>query len=121
MAYIDFNKETIVVLTPFETAAYINNYLYMHREDTFGSCADDAIDYGVQRDIVTPLADDQFSSWNIELVGSVHRYGLDELTNGKGDFYFVVVNDDSHYPLAMFSQDWVIKRKYTIRYTALAF
>lgn len=118
MAYMEFKKVPIVVLTGFQAAAYVNEHLRLNREDTFGECLDDALQWANDTGLVRPLADDQFEAWSIEHTGQIHAYKIDELVHPKTPFYYVVraTGDDA---MQMFSSNFVAYRTYNLLYRKL--
>ena len=119
MAYIDFKKTNIVVLNGFEAAAYVAGRTGEHFTDTE---YEDALQYGLSSQLITPLKEDQFSAWHLEAVGN-HYYKVDylkELADTKVDetLFFVRSDDDPMFEGVhrTFSQDWRIYRTYTLHY-----
>lgn len=125
MAYITFkNKTSILVLKAFEAAAFVNEYLRSRNEEEFeDNKYDDALMYGCQIGCITPLADDQFKRWHIEVPGQIFRYNVNYLTSRPGgDLYYVdlkqAASERSGYnkALKMFDETWRIYRTYTLYY-----
>lgn len=118
MAYIDFFKMDIYVLTGPEAFAYINEYLRRDREDVFGETdIDDALGWAFTTDVCHPLANDQFKEWSIEPFCDRPRYSVHEITNGDLPLYYVEIRRDTVPALEMFNRDWLYVRHYTLRCT----
>ena len=120
MGYIDFYKNTVVVLTAFQAAAFVNEYLRCNREDTFGETSfNDALDYGCAATIICPLNDDVFGTWCIEPVGNVVAYKTSDIRT-RQDLYYINIDSlegIASIALAMFSERWRKQRTYTLRWT----
>lgn len=130
MPYIELKEMTIVVLNGFEAAAFVNEYMHVHREYDDSELfpeneLDDAIEYGYGIWIVRPLSDDQFKYWSITPVSPTpaspmlyrKRYIVEQILNEDNQLYYVDVNDRTiEKALKMFSEQWLMERKYTLRF-----
>lgn len=122
MGYIDFHKNTVVVLDAFQAAAFVNECLRHNREDTFGETSfNDALEYGCTATIICPLNDDVFGTWCIEPVGNVVAYKTSDIRI-RQDLYYIDIDaydGAASAALAMFSERWRKQRTYTLRWTEL--
>lgn len=123
MAYINFNKTSILVLKAFEAAAFVNEYLRLRGEEEFENYKyDDCLMFGCDIGCITPLADAVFKRWHIETPGQIYHYKVDYLTDGSNneggcELYFVDLEEPAyHKALGMFDKTWRIYRTYTLYY-----
>lgn len=128
MAYIELKEMTVAVLNGFEAAAFVNEYVYRKTNISalfVGNEVDEAIEYGFETCIVRPLNDDQFKYWSITPVNptpanpALHRkrYIVNQILNEGEPLYYVNVNDRTiEKALRMFSERWLMERKYILRF-----
>lgn len=129
MPYIELKEMTVAVLNGFEAAAFVNEYVHKKNDGSehfLENELDDAMEYGYETWIVRPLSDDQFKYWNITPVNPTpaipmlyhKRYIVNQILNENEPLYYVNVNDRTvEKALKMFSEQWLMERKYTLRFT----
>ena len=115
MAYINFTKQSIVVLNGFEAAAYIESCTTNDgsewREDEF----DLLMEHGLLNGIIFSLANDQFEEWYVEFPGQILKYKDADIAAETRQLYYVIRNERTVKQLvALFDQSFLAYRTYTL-------
>lgn len=66
MAYVNYNKKDIIVLSGFEAAMLVAARTRNEGEPWKESEFEDVMEHGIQHGMITPLADDVLGDWFLE-------------------------------------------------------
>lgn len=115
MAYINFTKQSIVVLNGFEAAAYVESCTTNDGEPWCESEFELLMEYGIDTGIVHPLANDQFKDWFVEFLGQIFKYKVADIAAEKRILYYVIRNERTVKQLEhLFDGKFVAYRTYDL-------
>lgn len=121
MAYIDFTKETVVILNGFEVATYVNT-LDSKENGTAQYWGEtdfaDLIDAAVDSQCVYDIRDDRFKEWYVQPINRVVRYRPQEIASCALTLYYVPWTEQTIKNLeGIFDKGWLSIRTYTLYHT----
>ena len=106
MAYINFTKQSIVVLNAYESAAYVASCTTNNGKEWMDGEFDPLMEHGLFSGIIFTLSDPAFKDWFVDLDGRVTRYTVDDIK--KGDLFYVIRGERTERQLKrVFSCDFI--------------
>lgn len=115
MAYINFTKQSIVVLNGFEAAAYVESCTTNDGEPWCESEFDLLMEHGLTYGIIFPLSNDQFRDWFVEFPGQILKYKVADIAAEKRPLYYVIRNERTVKQLKfLFDERFVAYRTYNL-------